>query len=138
MGSTPIPFRANLLAAGWSQSEPNEADVKLLLRILNTSNIKPNYEALAKHMGHGQYPRKLYHRAVAAVNSNYSAPATPEKISHIAANPTQSNLFTVRRRAFIEMNSSQWVLPSNLAMGGNTVMIPSPTRQLGKVLNKQI
>ncbi|KAH1340143.1 hypothetical protein KXV68_004248 [Aspergillus fumigatus] len=53
----------------------HEADAKLLLRILTTSNIKLDYEDLAKHMGPGQTDP----RAGSATNGDSSTLPTPEK-----------------------------------------------------------
>ncbi|KAH1491626.1 hypothetical protein KXX52_004600 [Aspergillus fumigatus] len=53
----------------------HEADAKLLLRILTTSNIKLDYEDLAKHMGPGQTDP----RAGSATNRDSSTLPTPEK-----------------------------------------------------------
>ncbi|KAF4152063.1 hypothetical protein CNMCM8927_006681 [Aspergillus lentulus] len=66
----------------------HEADAKLLLRIFKTSNIKLDYEDLAKHMGpdcttiaiQRRIQRlKMDPRAGSAVNGDSSTPATPEK-----------------------------------------------------------
>ncbi|GIK02112.1 hypothetical protein Aspvir_006155 [Aspergillus viridinutans] len=66
----------------------HEADAKLLLRIFTTSNIKLDYEDLAKHMGPDcttiAIQRRIQRlrmdpRAGGAVNGDSSAPATPEK-----------------------------------------------------------
>ncbi|GAQ11555.1 hypothetical protein ALT_8876 [Aspergillus lentulus] len=66
----------------------HEADAKLLLRIFMTSNIKLDYEDLAKHMGpdcttiaiQRRIQRlKMDPRAGSAVNGDSSTPATPEK-----------------------------------------------------------
>ncbi|KAH1430973.1 hypothetical protein KXW29_005389 [Aspergillus fumigatus] len=66
----------------------HEADAKLLLRILTTSNIKLDYEDLAKHMGPDctifAIQRRLQRlrtdpRAGSATNGDSSTPPTPEK-----------------------------------------------------------
>ncbi|RLL99168.1 hypothetical protein CFD26_106002 [Aspergillus turcosus] len=66
----------------------HEADAKLLLGILTTSNVKPDYEALAKYMGPDCTVYAIQHRikklrkdagAVAAADGDSSVPATPEK-----------------------------------------------------------
>ncbi|KAF7172650.1 hypothetical protein CNMCM5623_004800 [Aspergillus felis] len=65
-----------------------EADAKLLLRIFTTSNIKLDYEDLAKHMGadcttiaiKSRIQRlRIYPGDGGAVNGDSSAPASPEK-----------------------------------------------------------
>ncbi|KAG2027691.1 hypothetical protein GB937_000131 [Aspergillus fischeri] len=80
----------------------HEADAKLLLRIFATSNIKLDYEDLAKHMGPGTIKKQSLltrmntdcttiaiqrriqrlrtdPRAGSATNGDSSTPATPEK-----------------------------------------------------------
>ncbi|PKX89753.1 uncharacterized protein P174DRAFT_378450 [Aspergillus novofumigatus IBT 16806] len=66
----------------------HEADAKLLLRIFTTSNIKLDYEDLAKHMGPDcttvAIQRRIQRlrmdpRAGSATNGDSSTPATPEK-----------------------------------------------------------
>ncbi|GIJ84726.1 hypothetical protein Asppvi_003577 [Aspergillus pseudoviridinutans] len=65
----------------------HEADAKLLLGIIATSNVKPDYEALAKYMGPDCTVYAIQHRirklkdagAAASADGDSSTPATPEK-----------------------------------------------------------
>ncbi|RHZ65665.1 uncharacterized protein CDV56_107690 [Aspergillus thermomutatus] len=66
----------------------HKADAKLFLGVLSTSNIKPDYEALAKYMGPDCTVKAIQHRigrlktdagVVVAADGDSSAPATPEK-----------------------------------------------------------
>ncbi|KAF4220977.1 hypothetical protein CNMCM8980_002855 [Aspergillus fumigatiaffinis] len=66
----------------------HETDAKLLLGIIATSNVKPDYEALAKYMGPDCTVYAIQHRirklktdagAVTTADVDSSTPATPEK-----------------------------------------------------------
>ncbi|KAF7118535.1 hypothetical protein CNMCM5793_008065 [Aspergillus hiratsukae] len=65
----------------------HEADAKLLLGILTTSNVEPDYEALAKYMGPECTVYAIQHRirklktdaGATGVDGDSSVPATPEK-----------------------------------------------------------